>query len=61
LALRVGNEKGDDEAETHGTCTLEVGHITFEEDNKIKLSFLGKDSIPYENTCEVDERVYKNL
>ena len=27
LALRVGNEKGDDEADTQGCCSLRVEHI----------------------------------
>jgi DNA topoisomerase-1 len=27
LALRVGNEKGEDEADTQGTCSLRVEHI----------------------------------
>jgi DNA topoisomerase-1 len=28
LALRVGNEKEDDEADTVGCCSLRVEHIT---------------------------------
>ena len=31
LALRVGNEKGEDEADTVGCCTLRVEHIKFED------------------------------
>ena len=31
LALRVGNEKGDDEADTVGCCSLRVEHISLEE------------------------------
>ena len=27
LALRVGNEKGEDEAETYGACSLLVSHV----------------------------------
>lgn len=27
LALRVGNEKGEDEADTQGCCSLRVEHI----------------------------------
>lgn len=50
LALRVGNEKGDDEADTVGCCSLRVEHISFEPDNKITLDFLGKDSMRYHNT-----------
>lgn len=61
LALRVGNEKGDDEAETVGCCSLKVKNIQIEPDCKITLDFLGKDSIRYLNTVQVDENVYKNL
>jgi DNA topoisomerase-1 len=61
LALRVGNEKGDDEADTVGVCSLRVEHINFLSDNKIKLDFLGKDSIRYENTVKIDPDVYNVL
>ena len=61
LALRVGNEKGDDEADTVGCCSLRVEHIKFEEDNKITLDFLGKDSIRFNSTVLVDPVVYLNL
>ena len=30
LALRVGNEKGEDEADTVGCCSLRVEHISFQ-------------------------------
>ena len=33
LALRVGNEKGEDEADTVGCCSLRVEHIRFEAEN----------------------------
>lgn len=62
LALRVGNEKSEEEADTVGTCSLRVEHITIDEDSfNITLNFLGKDSMRYENTVEVDEIVYNNL
>jgi DNA topoisomerase I len=61
LALRVGNEKKEDEAETFGVTSLLVKHISFLDNNYIKLDFLGKDSIRYINTVEIDENVYKNL
>jgi DNA topoisomerase-1 len=61
LALRVGNEKGEDEADTVGCCSLRVEHIAFEADNKITLDFLGKDSIRYNSTVPVEPIVYKNL
>lgn len=58
LALRVGNEKGEDEADTVGCCSLRIEHIKLENDNKITLDFLGKDSIRYFSTVEVDPLVY---
>jgi DNA topoisomerase I len=61
LALRVGNEKNEDEADTVGCCSLRVEHIRFEEDNKITLDFLGKDSMRYLNTIEVLPVVYTLL
>jgi DNA topoisomerase I len=61
LALRVGNEKGEEEADTVGCCSLRLEHITLLEDNQVKFDFLGKDSIRYENTVTVDPKVHKNL
>lgn len=68
LALRVGNEKGEDEADTVGCCSLRVEHMTFNDQNcEVTLSFLGKDSMPYNNTValdkygEVGKQVYENL
>ena len=61
LALRVGNEKGEDEADTVGCCTLRVEHITLEEDNYITFDFLAKDSMRYLNRVQIEEIVYKNL
>ncbi|KAG2388416.1 hypothetical protein C9374_000580 [Naegleria lovaniensis] len=60
LALRVGNEKDDEEeADTVGCCSLRVEHITLTPPSSIKFDFLGKDSIRYENTVEVEKAVYK--
>ena len=66
LALRVGNEKGDDEADTVGCCSLRVEHIKLTPDNsppeqlnKVTFDFLGKDSMRYFNTVELDHRVVK--
>lgn len=54
LALRVGNEKGEDEADTVGTCSLRVEHISLKDgENKITFDFLGKDSMRYYNTVDV--------
>ena len=61
LALRVGNEKGEEEADTVGCCSLKVKNVEFPEANVIKLDFLGKDSIRYENTVPVPTHVYDSL
>jgi DNA topoisomerase IB len=66
LALRAGGEKDDDLADTVGCCTLRVGHVihipqTAAEPSSIKFDFLGKDSIRYEQTHEVDPKVYFSL
>jgi len=61
LALRVGNEKGEDEADTVGVCSLRIEHVKLLEDNFINLDFLGKDSIRYQNKVKVHEYIYKSL
>uniref|UniRef100_A0A0D9X4J3 DNA topoisomerase I n=1 Tax=Leersia perrieri TaxID=77586 RepID=A0A0D9X4J3_9ORYZ len=61
LALRAGNEKDDDEAETVGCCTLKVDNVTCVPPNKLQFDFLGKDSIRYFNTVEVELPVYKAI
>ena len=61
LALRVGNEKGEEEADTVGITSLRVEHISFMDDLHIKLDFLGKDSVRYVKVIKVDELVFNNL
>ncbi|KAL5034755.1 DNA topoisomerase 1 [Batrachochytrium dendrobatidis] len=61
LALRAGNEKGDDEADTVGCCSLRYEHITLKPPNKVVFDFLGKDSIRYYNEMTVDDQVFKNI
>jgi DNA topoisomerase-1 len=62
LALRVGGKKDSKEqADTVGVTSLRVEHITFLENNIIKLDFLGKDSIRYCRKIEVNPIIYKNL
>lgn len=61
LALRIGNEKGKDEADTVGVTSLRIEHITLLEKNKVKLDFLGKDSIRYTKKFEVSDIIYSNL
>ncbi|CAL8070002.1 unnamed protein product [Orchesella dallaii] len=66
LALRAGNEKDEDQADTVGCCSLRYEHIQLidEQDGKeniVVFDFLGKDSIRYYNEVPVEKRVYKNL
>lgn len=61
FALRVGNEKGEDETDTVGVTSLRVEHIILLDDNKIELDFLSKDSVRYKRELAVDPLVYRNL
>jgi DNA topoisomerase-1 len=62
LALRVGNEKGADEADTVGVTGLRVEHIILEPSTNILiLDFLGKDSVRYQNKVKIDPIIYKNI
>ncbi|KAG7169669.1 DNA topoisomerase 1-like [Homarus americanus] len=66
LALRAGNEKDEDQADTVGCCSLRVEHISLHEEKDGKeyvvvFDFLGKDSIRYYNEESVERRVFKNL
>jgi len=61
FALRAGNEKGEDEADTVGCCSLKFEHITLKPPNTVIFDFLGKDSIRFYDEVEVDTQVFKNL
>ena len=61
FALRAGNEKGDDEAETVGCCSLKYENVTLRPPNVVIFDFLGKDSIRFHEEFEVDPQVFKNL
>lgn len=61
LALRAGNEKGDDEADTVGCCSLRVEHIQLRKPSTIVFDFLGKDSIRYYNEVKVPSIIFNNL
>ena len=62
LALRVGGEKDEDEADTVGCCSLRVEHLTCEraapeaggadaqEELNLTMDFLGKDSMRHHQT-----------
>lgn len=60
-ALRIGNEKKEEEADTVGVTTLKKKNVNLLENNIIKLDFLGKDSIRYVNKFKVPETVYNNI
>jgi DNA topoisomerase-1 len=61
FALRAGNEKGEDEADTVGCCSLKFQHVTLKPPNTVIFDFLGKDSIRFYDEVEVDTQVFKNL
>src|SRR5712692_6762842 len=53
LAMRVGDEKEEDEADTVGASTLRVEHVKFLPAG-VEFDFLGKDSVRWQKTLEVD-------
>ncbi|KAK9952862.1 hypothetical protein ABG768_016892 [Culter alburnus] len=66
LALRAGNEKDDESADTVGCCSLRVEHITLHRhldglEYVVEFDFLGKDSIRYYNKVPVEKQVFKSL
>ena len=72
LALRVGGEKSEEEADTVGCCSLRREHFTFSQSEgsyDVELEFLGKDSMLFKQTIVFDsenygdngKKVYKNL
>jgi DNA topoisomerase-1 len=68
LAMRVGDEKDTDEADTIGASTLRVEHLKFPKINdiiQIEFNFLGKDSVPWQKNLEISspdtKALYENL
>jgi len=62
-AMRVGDEKDPDEADTVGATTLRKEHIKLTE-NTIEFDFLGKDSVRWQETITVeghDKQFHDNL
>jgi DNA topoisomerase I len=53
LAMRVGDEKDEDEADTVGASTLRVEHLIFAKQNAIDFDFFGKDYVRWQKTLEV--------
>jgi DNA topoisomerase-1 len=62
LAIRVGDEKGEDEAETFGATTLLCKHITlYPQTSEVVFDFLGKDSVRYYNKTQFPQQVIANI
>lgn len=62
MALRVGGKKDTKEqADTVGVTSLRVEHIILQDNNSIKLDFLGKDSIRFCKVTKVHPDVFSNL
>jgi DNA topoisomerase-1 len=62
-AMRVGDEKDPDEADTVGATTLRKEHIKLT-NNAIEFDFLGKDSVRWKETIPAegqDRQFYNNL
>jgi DNA topoisomerase-1 len=62
-AMRVGDEKDPDEADTVGATTLRVEHIKLKPD-VIEFDFLGKDSVRWQKSYPIkgqDKTLYDNL
>ncbi|MBM2818817.1 MAG: 2-alkenal reductase [Nitrosarchaeum sp.] len=62
-AMRVGDEKDPDEADTVGATTLRKEHINIT-DNAIEFDFLGKDSVRWRETVKAegdDKQFQENL
>src|SRR5215471_11502906 len=63
LAMRVGDEKEEDEADTVGASTLRVEHLRFLPEG-VEFDFLGKDSVRWEKLLKLegaDNPLRKNL
>lgn len=61
LKIRVGDEKGDDEADTVGATTLRAKHVKFLDNGTVLFDFLGKDSIRFKKSIDPPTEVFNNL
>ena len=62
-AMRVGDEKDEDEADTVGATTLRKEHVKITAD-AIEFDFLGKDSVRWQETLKIvgdDKQFQENL
>lgn len=62
--IRIGNDLGEDnfrDKNVRGASTLRVENMKLESNNKIHLEFVGKDSVFYSETMEVEPTVYEQF
>ena len=62
--IRIGNDLGEDnfrDKNVRGASTLCVENMKLENNNKIHLEFIGKDSVPYNETMEIEPIVYEQF
>ncbi len=61
LALRVGDEKDEDETDTVGATTLRIEHVKIKKES-IEFKFLGKDSVVWHKKLEnPPKQIIKNF
>lgn len=64
FGIRIGNDHGEDnirDKNVRGASTLCVENMDLHEVNNIHLKFIGKDSVPYSETMEVNPKVYNEF
>jgi len=61
LNIRVGDEKGEDEADTVGATTLTNKNVIVKGGNTVEFDFLGKDSVRMQRELELPSEVVRNL
>jgi DNA topoisomerase-1 len=61
LNIRVGDEKGEDEADTVGATTLTNKNVIIKNGNTVEFDFLGKDSVRMQREVELPAEVVRNL
>jgi len=61
LNIRVGDEKGDEEADTVGATTLTNKNVIVKQGNTVEFDFLGKDSVRMQRELELPPQVVRNL
>ncbi|MCX6820727.1 MAG: DNA topoisomerase I, partial [Candidatus Aenigmarchaeota archaeon] len=61
LNIRVGDEKGEDEADTVGATTLTNKNVIVKQGSTVEFDFLGKDSVRMQRELELPPEVVRNL